>query len=748
MLKRYKNILLLFLVVVSISFFLNGCNENDDSEEVDSSYDLTYEIKDIILEDVKGEVEQVIKRKDILYVLTKEQASFHLYKTNADGSNADEIQIPFKENGGDNYICIDHEDNILCLISEAEKGAGKTLIKINKSGEIVNQIELQDVIQCEKNGIINRMVINNQGNIILASADAIYSLDENLKLVNRVNIKDEFEMVTFCNTKSGEIVCGMIKETKDGNSEESGVLKLLDIEKGEWNDNLPMPNDLWIDDKCIIEGQEYDFYYKDGFGIYGYDSVENSWTTVLDSRYSLLTTQDIEYISVEENGQFYGTLPDISDSLDMCVIEMYTKGENRKEEDKKIIKFATYNVQDPLRTVVREFNKTHNDCKIEIILYDDEDHTKLGQDIALGKIPDIFNPSELGMPMEQLIKKGIIEDLTPYYEKDDYICINDIHPSVWEGMRIDGKIYFTAPYFSLWSAASLKDTVGNRTGWNLSEMKSILNEKGNDASAFDFSEKEMILDCILLGNLNDYINWQTGDCYFDSKEFKDILEFCNEGTLDEQMNEEEYHELMEIIENKMKDGKILMSVDQNVSLNSIQQTRQRFGSDITYIGLPQSDRQGNYFVFDEKYSIFSKSKMKNEAWEFIRMVMSEDYQTNVKLLKYSIFPTRKDCLEWNLETKMAKEAYEDQYGNWIEPVETEIWDDGYGTKYKTGPASTEDVDIFLDLLNHTYKQTSWDDKAGEIIYEEAMEYFYGKKSLDKTAKIIQKRVKTYVNEKR
>lgn len=741
---------LLFLIIMAC-FLLIGCSKEQDSasEEKDASVDMTYEAKDIVLEGVLGGMKQCRRKGDSLYVLTKQEEISHLYKANMDGSGVEEIALPIFEENEVNSFYIDSEDNIFCLISEAETNGQQELIKMNTAKEVVARAKLQELLSLNGENLLNCMTIDGLGNIILSTETMVYSLDTNLQLVNKTGVEDSYRLKSFCKTKSGKIACGMIEILNDGEEGDKKIC-LLDTEKGEWGSSLPGIADgsFWIDETTFAEGQSYELYYKGGFGVYGYDHTANNWEKVLDARCSLLTTQDVEGIVVEEQGQFLGIIQGSSNSEEGATLELYSKISSEETDNKKVITFATYNVQDPLREVAREFNKTHDDCRIEIILYEDEDYTQLGQDIATGKIPDIFDPSEVGMSMEQLIEKGMLEDLTPYYEKDDVICIEDIYPSVWEAMKNDGKVYITAPYFYLWSAASRTSDVGNRTGWTLVEVKEILSEKGQDALAFDSSEKDMILDNILLGNLNDFIDWETGECSFDSEEFKEILEFCNEGIITDQMTEAEYFEMLDEIGKKQREGKVLMKVDQSVSLEGIQMTRCLFDSDITYIGLPKSDRQGSYLQFSEQYGIYSGSEVKEEAWEFIRMTMSEEYQTNVKRLKFAMFPTRKDCLEWNIQTKMATEPYEDKYGNWIEPVDTETWVTDYGTKVKIGPASQEDVDVLMDLINRTNKQISMDDEATMIVFEEAQVYFEGDRKLDETVKIIQKRVETYVNEQR
>ena len=253
----------------------------------------------------------------------------------------------------------------------------------------------------------------------------------------------------------------------------------------------------------------------------------------------------------------------------------------------------------------------------------------------------------------------------------------------------------------------------------------------------------------LFSNLNNFINWDTGECDFCSQEFKDILEFCNGGILTEQMTEGDYEALWTEIEKKMEEGNVLLYFcGGGVTLNEIQWVRQKFGTDIKFIGLPEKDRQGSYFRFTEPYGLYAGSDVKQEAGDFIKMVMSEEYQINVNHIHYGILPTRKDALEWKLQAQMAKTAFEDSYGNWIEPKEPDVWYTSSGEERRMEVPSQADADLLWDLVNRTKKRVLSDADAESIIMEEAEAYFHGEKTLDKVANTIQKRMTTYVNEQK
>ncbi|MBR1866245.1 MAG: hypothetical protein IJ801_07040, partial [Lachnospiraceae bacterium] len=107
-----------------------------------------------------------------------------------------------------------------------------------------------------------------------------------------------------------------------------------------------------------------------------------------------------------------------------------------------------------------------------------------------------------------------------------------------------------------------------------------------------------------------------------------------------------------------------------------------------------------------------------------------------------------DCsFDLRVKAMTATEAYVDDLGQVIEQLEQ-------GSRYvgdlkiRYGPVSQEDVDIYVNLVNHTKKSVGFDEEMMKIVFDETKAYFAGRKSLDKTAEIIQNRVQTYVNENR
>ena len=168
------------------------------------------------------------------------------------------------------------------------------------------------------------------------------------------------------------------------------------------------------------------------------------------------------------------------------------------------------------------------------------------------------------------------------------------------------------------------------------------------------------------------------------------------------------------------------------------------GSDINFIGYPSADRNGSYFSFNNQIGIYSKSKVKDGAWEFVRTFLTKEYQAGDGYMFSN--PTNREAFEMYMKSLTATKAYKDEFGHRITPVD-ESWAAGDG-RVKIGPLPPEDEKIYRDLINNTTKVVTFDDSILDIIREEATDYFEGRRSLDETADIIQNRITTYVNEKR
>lgn len=193
----------------------------------------------------------------------------------------------------------------------------------------------------------------------------------------------------------------------------------------------------------------------------------------------------------------------------------------------------------------------------------------------------------------------------------------------------------------------------------------------------------------------------------------------------------------------VREGKILFNHGL-LFLEDFLAAEEVIGEELNYIGYPNKDKQGSYFMLNGKVGMYAKSDVKDGAWEFIRTFKTKEYQG--KTMESYCTPTRQDCFNLMLEGEMATKKYTNELGRKIRPREGERIYGGITLQAK--PMTKEQADKYRSIVNNTKKSGQFAWTLMEIVDEEAQYYFAGNKSLDETVDIIQNRIHTYVNENR
>lgn len=656
--------------------------------------------------------------------------TIRMYTANVDGSAVKEL--PLSEMKEEEYISsvfVDANGNLMYLSNVYDEKTEKStsyLIKTEGQGKEVMREDITKLLKLSEDSYINKIMVDDKGRIILITEKVVYVLDENFKLL--CEIKSDNYLEGGAKTKDGTIICG-------SSGEDGAQVQVVDLEQKKWGESYPIELRYFSGPDSIMDGSEYDFYYKDDSGIYGYDMKTKKGTKLMDYLASELESDKTYSIIPFGKDKFLGNIYED----DKTKLIVYDKVDPSSIVEKKTITLGAMYMDDSVKTAAVAFNRENKEYRIEIKDYSSEEdpQTKMNADILAGDVPDIIYLSYL--PTSQYIAKGMLEDLTPYFEKDPEINISDIQDSFLEAIKVDGKLYYVCPSFGVSTITASAKDVGKEPGWTFEDLKALLDKKGENARPFWSENKGDMLYAFLANGISDFIDWQTGECSFDSQEFKDILELCNRGKAEETEWSEDSPSLPSLI----KEGKVLLS-DGSITLQEIQMNRKIFGDDITFIGYPNKDKEGSYFSVSNHLGIYSKSNMKDGAWEFIRTFMTKEYQGQNDM--YFNVPTRKDCFDMMIKEWTTTKNYTDEFGREITPIEMSS---GYDDLViEIGPSSQEDVDMYKQLINNTKKIGEYNDFIMQIIQEETKTYFSGDKNVDEVVGVIQNRVKTYVNENR
>jgi ABC-type glycerol-3-phosphate transport system substrate-binding protein len=139
----------------------------------------------------------------------------------------------------------------------------------------------------------------------------------------------------------------------------------------------------------------------------------------------------------------------------------------------------------------------------------------------------------------------------------------------------------------------------------------------------------------------------------------------------------------------------------------------------------------------------SKCRDKEGAWQFMRILLTEDYQQE---FSYWGFPTNKKMFDEKVKKAMTEETYIDENGNEVIQPKN-YWYVG-DTQVEIYAMTQEELDQIMELLRSTDRIMNYDESIMDIINTEAAAYFAGEKTAQDVARIIQSRVRTYVNEQR
>ncbi|SDN95966.1 multiple sugar transport system substrate-binding protein [Paenibacillus sp. yr247] len=120
-------------------------------------------------------------------------------------------------------------------------------------------------------------------------------------------------------------------------------------------------------------------------------------------------------------------------------------GSNGSSQKEVKLRIGTWEGGDGLKIqqqIADNYKKTHSNASISIESVPDQYGTKLLTQIAAGQAPDIFQIGDGDVSM--FMKKGALEDLTPFIKSGNGIKVEDYYQSVLDVGKLNGK-YYTLP---------------------------------------------------------------------------------------------------------------------------------------------------------------------------------------------------------------------------------------------------------------------------------------------------------------
>ena len=623
------------------------------------------------------------------------------------------------------------------------------LCKFDAEGK---QIFAEDMTELVAESYVDNMAIDGEGRIYVTGENNVWLFDADGNKRGTVSLGADVNWIRAMGSgKDGKMY--LCYYTSNGDT----VLCDIDFDgkkTGNTYENYPSSNS-----NALVPGIDKDFLAQDGNRVYEYDTKSQTSTELFTWLDSDINGNTVENFWGLEDGRILAVASDWETNEKSIALLTKTKASEVPQKETIVIG-SLYGGSD-IQAAAVKFNKSNDKYRISIKGYldfnswDGDDYeaymadgmTRLNNDITSNNCPDILDLS--GLNIKQLAAKGVFEDLNGYLEKSEKLSREDFLENILEAYTLDGKLV-SIPYgFQMSTVVGKGSEVGTEMGWTLEELIAYA-DAHPDALLFDSKTKDVIMMTLMAYNADYFIDWSTGECRFDSEEFKDILNFANRFP-------EEYDWEKEDVStpNKIQKGQVLLYEENIYDFNELQMCNEIFQGDASYIGYPTMDGSvGCMLSASQAYAITSKSGHKDGAWEFIEGFLTKEENPDRGFSSIG-FPTMKsklnamaaDAVEVKYYTDENGELYYDENGEPIVMGGGSSISYGDGWSYEYSIPTQEEVDLALSLMEIA-KPVSYSqgDEVLNIINEEAAPFYKGQKSVDEVASVIQSRIKIYVGE--
>lgn len=160
-----------------------------------------------------------------------------------------------------------------------------------------------------------------------------------------------------------------------------------------------------------------------------------------------------------------------------------------------------------------------------------------------------------------------------------------------------------------------------------------------------------------------------------------------------------------------------------------------------FVGFPTATGNGHCFTnITDQFAMNASSKNKDGAWEFLKLLLSEEYQDSMYVRSGAAsFPTNKNSLDRLADFAAGRIKQTDS-------EETAVFQ-GAMPDYSYRAAAEDEISQILDLIDQTDKISYTQSEILDIVEEEAQVYFAGEKTVEETQAITQQRVTVYLSER-
>lgn len=722
--RLYISVLLVFSL---LGISLCGCSKKSGSTDTSASGDVStrkseekkypYNCTSRVVPGLSGKVTGSVCYDGKIYVSlasassADKESSLYVLSTATDSFSPADISMP----DCSDILAFDAvEDSITVLYRTT---SGSIILQKNNSSADVTALVSTDTDALRLSAGKEVTGILSDGKILIFDPDLQEKgvLQGDGTFIYRSIARTNTGLLAYCTEKSGGAAAA---------GKSIGLIQSSDLSCTELSDASPGT----FSDNCMILNGTPDssLYYRGDDGIYSFNTDTQHAEKLLGYADSILNPEDtISFLPVSDSC----FLNVHNTEGNEVVTDTYLKTDHLDLSGKTVLTYGCYVLTAPESTSINQFNRSHPDIYIQPVEYREYDDpgTELNLEAADGKLPDILNFSML--PYGAFDEKDVLADLTPFLSRDPDISEEDFSENYLKSIKRDGKIHALSSGFRIDTVMTKAEYLQNPDdGWTVQDFISVWDAHPKANVSILNTTKEDLLGFLLDHALGDYVNYEAGECFFDSDDFRNTLKCCNRLKLQssDEVSDSDLMNRMDTEYSSFRKGDFLLMEMQDIGPEQLLENMKYPGT--AFPGYPCKDRDGSCMKFYDMLSISALSHQKEIAWEFLKTYLTKSYQEKYLITCDDAFPTRKDVMdELCVKLKTPPDS-----GN------------------TTGKTTYTDAEIaeMRQFADGITRYSSWDTSLEDIVTEEAGSYFSGDHTLDDTVKIIQDRVSTYLSEQK
>ncbi|MDR2598755.1 MAG: extracellular solute-binding protein, partial [Oscillospiraceae bacterium] len=601
----------------------------------------------------------------------------------------------------------------------------KQIRKLDSTGAESLVFDITDLFASDEFLSVLSFNIDSLGNIYIASNANFYILNSLGQLL--FTLDNPYYFVNFIRLSDGSVA--LVNE-----QERVTYLRSIDFERRSWGESTRLAANLPIIMSVFSGIGEYLVLYNDFSHLYGVSAETREHIPILNWNDTTLAVQDLRSLTLLSDGRIIVIKESQTDVFrSEQTLELYLLSSKPYEDlpEITILTFGVFHYDSSHKAAVEKFNSSSDTHRIHVVDYSvfntDNDFslgiTRLTTELISGKGPDILDMF-FQLPFREYVSRGMLVDLYPYLNADPLINRDSLFESVLKASEINSGLYRIPFSFSLQTIFGNPAMLGEYPGWTLEEFLAVIDANPNaDVPMGSWIDRMLALSRLFISNMDEYIDFETGNAYFDRDEFVMMLEFAN--TFPDEIGRDVTTNQDVLIAT----GRQIMNVLNFGQLELFLFSRAPFGGDVVFKGYPDSNRDGTSFNTSSNLAITTTCTDIDAAWEFLRIFFTEEHQRD--FTPWS-FPINKVVFEEKLEKAMIPLGYSINIDK--------------DTSYDVEPLSHEDADVIRTLINNTTKMVRDSDTIWDLVSESAEDFFNGRLTAEEAARIIQSRVMIYLSE--